>query len=61
MKKAKVDVFVGFKGDNVRISEGVEYADDDPLVEAYPAMFEDVPKKRGRPLGSTNKPKAEEK
>lgn len=56
MKKAKVDVFVGFKGDSVRIAEGDEYADDHPLVVAYPGMFVDVPRKPGRPLGSKNRP-----
>ncbi|MGH9252222.1 MAG: hypothetical protein ACRD0W_22305 [Acidimicrobiales bacterium] len=60
MKIAKADVFVGFKGDSVRIAGGAEYPDNHPLVAAHPDFFINAPRKAGRPLGSKNRPKTDE-
>jgi hypothetical protein len=58
MKVSKVDAFVGHKGDNVWLGVGDEWPADHPVVMAHPDFFADKPEpaKRGRPLGSKNRP-----
>jgi hypothetical protein len=67
MKYPKIAGFVGFEGDSVWLATGLP--DDHPVVRAYPHLFTSTPPagiepepppqpKRGRPLGSKNRPKA---
>jgi hypothetical protein len=63
MKYPKIAGFVGFEGDSVWLATGLP--DDHPVVRAYPHLFtstppagiEPEPPRRGRPLGSKNRPK----
>jgi hypothetical protein len=57
--------FVGFNGQSVRLDAGMEFDIDDPIVRAMPERFTakapevsgpELPR-RGRPLGSKNKPR----
>lgn len=48
--------WVGLNGMPVLLSEGAEYDDDHPLVQAMPQHFTEPRRAPGRPLGSRNKP-----
>lgn len=59
MKYPKLNGYVGFRGDSVRLAP---CPDDHPIVAAFPDLFTDTPppgveppKRRGRPPGSKNK------
>lgn len=57
--------FVGWNGQNVRLDAGTEFDLDDQIVKDMPERFtgktpagvEPEPLRRGRPLGSKNKPR----